>query len=395
MLKRNQKEFVEKLQAQMEKEGMDALLLTKPESIYYATGVASSFMYMGSAVGTVLGVVPKTGNVAIVTTEFETSLTKLENPDIEIVAYPIFVYVADFDSAGRVKEVQPDTNRTFKMAADLIQQKVGAVKKLGVERAAMPYDKMLALQEVFGADALADCGKVLIESAATKTPWEIEVLRKNAQASHEAMHYVARNTQPGMSEEDMNLLWNQALVNAGKEFTRVYNATVIGEQFSPYYVPHAASTIKAGDMVRLDGGVCSNGYSSDLARTYAVGGVVNDERRKIWEILHETHEKALQMIGPGVRMCDVFRFAEDNVKTVIPSYNRGHFGHSIGCNLFCEEYPMINPNETRVFEPGMVLCVEIPYYSSFNNSYNIEDTILITENGIDCFTKSNEDIFWK
>ena len=91
----------------------------------------------------------------------------------------------------------------------------------------------------------------------------------------------------------------------------------------------------------------------------------------------------------------ILRFAEDNVKKVIPSYNRGHFGHSIGCNLFCEEYPMINPAETRTFEPGMVLCVEIPYYSSFNNSYNIEDTILITENGVDRFTKSNEDIFWK
>ena len=52
-MKRNQIEFQEKLQAQMEKEGMDALLLTKPESIYYATGVASAFMYMGSAVGTV------------------------------------------------------------------------------------------------------------------------------------------------------------------------------------------------------------------------------------------------------------------------------------------------------------------------------------------------------
>lgn len=395
MLKRNQKEFVEKLQAQMEKEGMDAILLTKPESIYYATGVASAFMYMGSAVGTVLGVVPKTGNAAIVTTEFETSLTKLENPDIEIVAYPIFVYVADFDSAGRVKEVQPDTNRTFKMAADLIQQKVGTVKKLGVEWAAMPYDKMLALQEVFGAGALADCGKVLIESAATKTPWEIEVLRMNAQASDRAMHYVAQNTEPGMSEEDISYLFVQGMVREGKKFTRFSNYHVIGEQFSPFEVAHENVTVKAGDMIRLDGGIRAYAYSADIARTYAVGGVVNDERRKIWEILHETHEKALQMIGPGVRMCDVFRFAEDNVKTVIPSYNRGHFGHSIGCNHFSEEYPMINPNETRVFEPGMVFCVEIPYYSSFNNSYNIEDTILITENGIDRFTKSNEDIFWK
>lgn len=393
-MKRNQLEFQEKLQRQMEKGGFDALLLTRPESIYYATGVASAFMYMGCAAGTVMAVVPKTGNAVIVTTEFETSLTKLENPDIEVVSYPIFVFVADFDSVGRVKDTQPDTNRTFRMAADVIKDKVGTVKKLGVERQSLPYDKMCGLQEVFGAETLADCGQLLIETAATKTAWEIDVLRKNAQASHNAMHYVAQNTQPGMSEVDISYLFNRGMLAEGKEFNKVFNAFVIGEQFSPFEVPHDAVTVKEGDMIRLDGGIRSKAYNADIARTYAVGRKVNDERRKIWETLHETSEKLFEMIGPGVRMCDVFNFAQSSVQKVVPAYNRGHFGHSIGCNLFCEEYPMISPNETRVFEPGMVYCVEVPYYSSFNNSYNIEDTILITENGIERFTKSNDDIFW-
>lgn len=393
-MKRNQREFQEKLQAQMEKEGFDALLLTKPESIYYAAGVASSFMYLGCAVGTVMAVVPRAGSAVIVTTEFETSLTRLENPDIEIVAYPIFVYVADFDTPGRVKEVQPDTNRTFKMAADVIRDKVGTVKKLGVERAALPYDKMLGLQEVFGADTLADCGGLLIESAATKTAWEIEVLRENAQASHRAMHYVAQNTAPGMTEQDITCLFNQGMLREGKAFYKPFNAHVIGSQFSPFVYPHENVAVQAGDTIRLDGGLISRAYNADIARTYAVGGTVNDERRKIWDILHETSELLFEKIGPGVRMCDLFHFAQDHVQKVIPGYNRGHFGHSIGCNLFCEEYPMISPAETRVFEPGMVFCVEVPYYSSFNNSYNIEDTVLITESGIERFTRSNEDIFW-
>lgn len=393
-MKRNQKEFEAKLQALMDKEGMDALLLTQASSIYYATGVASGFMYMGCAAGTVMAIVPKTGPACIVTTEFETSLTKLENPDIEIAAYPIFVYVADFDSAGRKKDAQPDTRRTFLMAADMINQKVGNVKKIGIERPALPYDKMLILQEVFGADKLADCTKLLIESAATKTAWEIEVLKKNAIASDRSMHYVAKHTEPGMDERDITYLWNKAMIEEGKDFTQLNNYLVIGEQFSPFHIPHKEVTVKAGDTIRLDGGIKSEGYNADIARTYAVGGVVNDERRKIWEILHETSEMLFEKLGPGVRMCDLFHFAEDHVAKVIPGYNRGHFGHSIGCNLFCEEYPMITAAETRVFEPGMVFCVEVPYYSSFNNSYNIEDTVLITENGIDRFTKSNEDIFW-
>lgn len=394
-MERNQKEFQEKLQVQMEKEHMDALLLTRPESIYYATGVASSFMYMGSAAGTVLAVVPRTGDTVIITTEFETSLTKLENPGIEIVSYPIFVYVADFDRGGRMKEVQPDTSRTFRMAADLIHQKVGTIKKLGVERQSLPYDKMCSLQEIFGQEKLADCAEVLIEAAAVKTPWEIDVLRKNAQASHRAMHYVAQNTEPGMDEQDITYLFNQGMLREGKEFNKVFNAAVIGEQFSPFEIPHDTVKVMEGDMIRLDGGIRSKAYSADIARTYAVGDRVSDERHMIWDILHETSEKLFELIGPGIPMFELFQFAQANVQKRIPSYNRGHFGHSIGCRLFCEEYPMIGPTETRVFEPGMVFCVEVPYYSSFNNSYNIKDTVLITENGIERFTKSNDNIFWK
>ena len=43
----------------------------------------------------------------------------------------------------------------------------------------------------------------------------------------------------------------------------------------------------------------------------------------------------------------------------------------------------------------MVMNLEIPYYSSFNNSYNFEDTFLVTENGIDRFTKHSSDIYWR
>ncbi len=394
-MKRNQREFQEKLQAQMEKEGMDALLLTKPESIYYATGVASGFMYMGCATGTVLAVVPKTGNVAIVTTEFETSLTKLENPDIEIVAYPIFVFVADFDGAGRVKDVQPDTNKTFKMAADLIREKVGDVKRLGVERQSIPYDKMRGLQEVFGEECLVDCGPLMIETARIKTAWEIEILKKNAQATERTMHYVAQNSEVGMSEVDISHLYNKGMVLQGGEFMNNLNGHVIGEQFSPFVVPHDTVRLKAGDLVRLDGGIRSYAYSSDIARTYAVGNVVNDERRRIWSVLHDTLEEMICRVGPGVRMCDLFRFAQERISKEIPGYNRGHFGHSIGCNTFCEEYPMISANEQQILEPGMVICVEAPYYSSFHNSYNLEDMMVITENGIERFTKQPDDIFWK
>ena len=44
-MEREQREIEKKLQAAMEEENFDVLLLTRPESIRYTTGVTSAFMY--------------------------------------------------------------------------------------------------------------------------------------------------------------------------------------------------------------------------------------------------------------------------------------------------------------------------------------------------------------
>ena len=41
----------------------------------------------------------------------------------------------------------------------------------------------------------------------------------------------------------------------------------------------------------------------------------------------------------------------------------------------------------------MVFCMEVPYYSSRNHSYNIEDTFVITENGVEFFSVAPPDLY--
>ncbi len=394
-MERNQLEIQEKLQSAMEEQGFDALLLTRPESIRYATGVTSAFMYLNIPYGNVIGIVPKKGNAAVVVSEFEGNAAKLDSPDVEVLGYPIFVYIADFDAGGRIKDSQPNTDKAFNMAAAYIKDKLGDVNKIGVERPMFPYDRMMFLREQFGADVPQDCTQLLKDVTKFKTAWEIEVLRKNAQASQRCMSYVAKHTEIGMDEQDILLLMNQGMVNEGKGFNTVRQCNVVGEQFSPVYKAHTNYKLREGDTVRLDGGINSNAYSSDISRTYFVGEKIPENRLAIWNVLHEAFEKGFEMAGPGVRICDIFKTCEDHVKTVIPEYHRGHFGHSVGCYVWWEEYPTISRYDENCLLPGMVMNIEVPYYSSFNNSYNFEDTFLVTDNGIDRFTHHSNDIFWR
>ncbi len=44
----------------------------------------------------------------------------------------------------------------------------------------------------------------------------------------------------------------------------------------------------------------------------------------------------------------------------IPQYKRHHVGHGIGLEIY--EPPMLVPHSDFELQPGMVLCVETPYY---------------------------------
>ena len=288
---RNQQEIQSKLQALMEKESFDALILTRPESIRYATGVTSGFMYLNIPIGNVIGVVTKSKKTAVVMSEFESNAARIDSPDIDILGYPIFVYIEDFDIGGREKDEQPNTDKAFRMAADYIHENCGCVTKVGIERPMFPYDRMIFMQNEFGIDVPQDCTQLLKESAKIKTPWEVEVLRKNAQASERCMSYVAKHTEIGMDEQDILLLMNQGLVNEGKGFSSTRQCNVVGEQFSPVYKPLDVYKLKEGDTVRLDGGINANSYSSDISRTYFVGDNISDDRLKIWNILHGRGQK--------------------------------------------------------------------------------------------------------
>lgn len=388
-LERNQLEFQEKIQAEMEKEGLDALLLTRAESIFYATGYASRNAYEGS-IGNTIAVVPPHGKAAVICSQFEANAAQ-ECPDIDILSYPIWLYIADFPDEGP-KPTQPDLDRTFRMAVEMLTSKAPGAKKIGVDSGFLPYERMDYLSQVYGRENIRDCSKVLVQARAIKTDWEISVLRDNAQMAERQFLATAKEIWVGSTEEDiMRSFAKNGLLQSPDVYGSRQAHTYAGH-FSPTFIPRK-HPLQDGDIVRLDGGIMRLGYTSDLARTFVVGKELKPEREKLYELLLGAHDIAMDMIGPGVKPGDVFHAMLKHIQKEIPGFKRGHFGHSTGC-VRGEEAPFISDTNPRPFEPGMVFCVETPYYSSFNHTYNVEDTILITENGYERFTHANRTLRW-
>ena len=74
----------------------------------------------------------------------------------------------------------------------------------------------------------------------------------------------------------------------------------------------------------------------------------------------------------------------------IPHYQRHHVGHGIGLEPY--DPPTIAPGGDTVLEPGMVFCVETPYYEHGWGGVQVEDAVEITAAGARLLTRSSREL---
>jgi Xaa-Pro aminopeptidase len=136
---------------------------------------------------------------------------------------------------------------------------------------------------------------------------------------------------------------------------------------------------RAGDLIKVDVGCVVRGYSSDSARTFALGQPT-PAAREIYGALLQAFEAGRGALRPGAALRDVHAAAARAMHDAgFRSYARGHFGHGLGASIWSEEWPFIGADADVTVEPGMVLAFETPWYVRGVGALMIEDQFEITE----------------
>jgi methionyl aminopeptidase len=160
-----------------------------------------------------------------------------------------------------------------------------------------------------------------------------------------------------------------------------------------------------GDLVKLDFGVIVDGYYGDAARTVPVGNI-SIENRCLINITKKALDAAIAVMLPGNRLGDISsaiqKIIEGSGFNVVPNL----CGHAIGKALH-EDPPVLNYGDADTgpfLFPGMVFAIEpisvlgdgTVSLSSDNWTFkttdgrasaHFEDTIAITTNGTEVFTR--------
>ena len=235
-------------------------------------------------------------------------------------------------------------------------------------------------------DSRAD--KRLREIRLYKTQEEAECIRRAQGIAERAFAYILGVIKPGMTEREIALELDYAMLRGGARALSFETIAVTGENGSkPHGVP-GERKLQAGDLLTLDFGAVADGYHSDMTRTIAIGEP-GEEQRKIYKIVLEAQLAALNALAPGVACKEI----DARARRLIEAAGYGeHFRHGTGHGVGLEihEAPSLSRKSKDVLAPGMVVTVEPGIYLPGKCGVRIEDMALITENGYENLTKADK-----
>ncbi|MGP9812732.1 M24 family metallopeptidase [Rhodopseudomonas sp. NSM] len=385
---------IERLNAGMKQASLAALVATMPENVTYASGfwAMSQWIRRGPQAYAVLPA-PGRGEPAVIAS---TGLIDLA-ADAEVWVQDIRRFGGFSVNKTEGVELDAQDRRIDALLAqgdcgDAVKALVKVIEDRGLQNARIGVDEIGILPQYWDQLAEALPGATLVRAAdifrygrAIKTPEEIARLRKSAQIADMSIDAALAVAKVGATENDLARAFHtKTIVEGGLP---VLGCIGVGTRSAMTNVQPTERELVAGDIIRFDAGGRYKHYRADIARN-GVLGEPDAKTRKYHRAICVGLDRAIEMIKPGVKAADVFNAAVEAVRREgIPHYQRSHVGHGIGLDGY--DAPNIAPSSKDVFEEGMVICVETPYYEIGYAGLQVEDTLVVTKDGVESFMLSN------
>ena len=247
------------------------------------------------------------------------------------------------------------------------------LKKEGIKNLAIEPSLSYNIYEKFRDDFSIDSKDYIEKERMIKTPVEIKNITKAteiAQISLKQLDLLNRDeTEDVIAFELIKLMIENG--SSGESFDTILTSG------SPSSLPHATPQAKQLETpILVDWGSKYKGYCSDNTRTI----VYTEKEHEIFDIVKESHDKAIKAIKPGLKCCEIDKIARDVIGEYGYEKNFIHStGHSLGLDI--HETPSFSLKDNTIIEKGMVITVEPGIYLEGEFGVRLEDTISIENKG--------------
>jgi Xaa-Pro aminopeptidase len=388
---RMQRERMQRMQAIMQKQGLDALVLLGNTNVAYATGAIWPLGDSGRA-------------------NFE---------------QPVALVLGDDECPHLFTPMREDDRLREKMPADHLHGPVYLDFDEGVQLFAtqlaglVPSGAVIGMDEwtnalrrerslLFASGAPADGGRVISMAKASKTPDELAAMREGLRITEQAIAEVQAQIAPGVRQTDLTATFLRTIFDAGADANildpiwQVMPArredgpwTTTGDLACPLLSTERA--LVEGDVLWVDLGISYAGFHSDFGRTWIVGREPTARQRAQYDQWQSIMGAVLEVTRAGATAADLTAAAMAAAGGTKPWMPHLYLGHGLGIDS--AEMPYVGSDIGEAFDAslvlvdGMVLVLEPIVWDDGAAGYRSEEVLRITEDGWEPMTDYAYDPF--
>jgi Xaa-Pro aminopeptidase len=372
---------LERVRSQMIEYGIDAVVLSDPVNIRYASGTRNMQVFSSrNQPARYLLVTPQ----RTILHEF-TGCMHLANgfETIDEVRPALTAsYVAGGDeNADRERAWAEEMGRT-------ITELAGAGATVGLER--LNAGAALALHDL--GFVIRDAQAPVERARAIKSTEELKCVRASLRATEIGVGRLRDAIRPGISENALWSVLHQAIIEQDGDYieTRLLNS---GPRTNPWFQETGPRIIETNELIALDTDVVGcHGYYADFSRTFHAGpDAPSDTQRELYRTAYEQVHHNMAILKPGMS----FRDYADRAWPIPEKYFANRYYLSAHGTGMTGEYPYLyhradfpDAGYDGVIEPGMTLCVE-SFIGEENRGEGVklEQQVLITETGTELLSR--------
>ncbi len=384
------RERIERVRDGLREAGLAAVVCAFPSNVLMLSGY-------WPVVGTSMAVVTAEGELGVVAPEDEKELAERSGADVLLAFQPL-----------SLKDLTPPEESVLQPLQELARKLGIKHGRVGYEAGWMSEPSSYAAMTLYAGETgemlsqalpkdavLEPADALLARPRGVKTPTEIERLREACRIAGEGFDFGSRRLRTGVKESEAvgpfrSRMRAAAIGNGGIERADAFVYCMSGPNSAKAYGAYARSRarqIEAGDMVLVHCNSYTDGYWTDITRTYCMAPL-RGRAPELYDAVEDARRAALESIAGGLPAAAVDAAAREVLKSRgFGKEFRHPTGHGVGFGAIDPHaVPRLHPKSPDVLETGMVFNVEPAIYIEGYGGVRHCDVVAITNGRAEVLT---------
>lgn len=293
--------------------------------------------------------------------------------------------------------------------------------KLLMEADELTYNDYVRLQKVFNPAETGNATAMMRTLRMVKTPWEIQQFRISAKQHAATYAMIPQCYRKGMTDlelqyeiefrmrrngsmgifrtfgSNMDIFMGSILAGENAETPSPFDFALGGggpDESLP--IGANGTPLKEGTAIMVDMAGNYTPYITDMTRVFAIGQLA-EEAYRAHDVAIRIQQEIESTAKPGTPCAELYNTAlaiaqkEGLEQSFMGTRQQAKFvGHGIGLQI--NELPVLAPRSKEVLREGMVFALEPKFVIPGTGAVGIENSFLVTANGIEKLTLGEEGI---